>query len=465
MIAIAFLTVSSLLQSTTSSHYPSTQSSGCGGTNTQTLGSSQSYTMTVNDPYQGVMQRHYIVHLPPGYDNNAANGEPVVFALPGFLTSAQEFEDGMKINGNSDMNNYIIVYAEGNEMPRANGNIIYNWNDLSSSVSPGPAGPTCDPDNLNNPITVAYNNECGKGWRQNPAKTCIWTRCDVDDLKFIRKLADKIEDDFCIDTSREYIIGFSNGGMMTQRVACEMNDRFAAAVTLHGQLHIGFNCAPTSGPKMPMLNVHARNDQLLPGIATEEVNLVNGVPGTGTMAAVSRSGWYFLPVEDVQDAFADFNECDKTNGQLRLAFDSIGQEVHNWRCTAWRKDCSDAPAAQCEYTWRHLVYAVEEGEEDNFIMPGVWEFLSKCDRINGCTFGEDEETFVVDRPISPDTTTWTITLSSSTVWILGSVLTVILLLNIGFLCCLNCCGRKKAYIAVKRVDSEFYDSEQNPINA
>ena len=43
------------------------------------------------------------------------------------------------------------------------------------------------------------------------------------------------------------MIGFSNGGMMTQRLACEMTDRFAAVAPIHGQLHIGDNCGPSQG--------------------------------------------------------------------------------------------------------------------------------------------------------------------------------------------------------------------------
>ena len=231
----------------------------------QSAGTSMNYTMVTSDG----LTRKYIVHLPSNYKPDKQIDLPVIFALPGFLTSAQEFHDGLNINGHSDDNDYIIVYAQGNEMIRGNGNIIYNWNDLSSSRSPGPQGPTCDTNNLNNPIAVApYEDDDGG--------ECSWTNYDVDDIAFIDELIDQIDDDFCIDTRRRYVIGFSNGGMMTQRLACDMTDSFAAVVPMHGQLHIGDYCSPAAdAKKMPIMNIWGTNDQILPG-----------------MSVVSRSGMF-----------------------------------------------------------------------------------------------------------------------------------------------------------------------------
>lgn len=50
----------------------------------------------------------------------------------------------------------------------------------------------------------------------------------TDDIGFIRALLTKLEADLPIDSSRIYVTGLSNGGMMTHRVGIELSDKIAA---------------------------------------------------------------------------------------------------------------------------------------------------------------------------------------------------------------------------------------------
>ena len=173
-----FCLVTALFIHSSNSVAPRHKSAGCDVLSSAEMnhqdGESMNYTIVTHDG----LTRTYIVHLPTNYEPNLPRAKPVMFALPGFLTSAQEFHDGMKINGHSDDNDYIIVYPEGNELLRGNGEIIYNWNDLSSSRSPGPEGPICDTNNINRAIQVApYQDDDGGD--------CSWTNYLVDDIAFI----------------------------------------------------------------------------------------------------------------------------------------------------------------------------------------------------------------------------------------------------------------------------------------
>ena len=55
----------------------------------------------------------------------------------------------------------------------------------------------------------------------------IW-HTDMLHWPFVTTLLDTLEADLCLDTSRVYATGLSNGAMMTSLVGCVMADRFAA---------------------------------------------------------------------------------------------------------------------------------------------------------------------------------------------------------------------------------------------
>jgi polyhydroxybutyrate depolymerase len=63
---------------------------------------------------------------------------------------------------------------------------------------------------------------------------------DADDVGFIDTLLDRLIVDYPIDPARVYVCGASNGGLMVQRLACELPDRFAAAAAVMITLPEGF---------------------------------------------------------------------------------------------------------------------------------------------------------------------------------------------------------------------------------
>lgn len=86
----------------------------------------------------------------------------------------------------------------------------------------------------------------------------------VDDVAFIGDLLDEVEGQIPVDTGRVYVVGISNGGMMTQRLGCELTARFAAAATIIGALPeaVAPGCQPSVA--LSMLVMNGTEDPLVP---------------------------------------------------------------------------------------------------------------------------------------------------------------------------------------------------------
>ena len=155
---------------------------GCGSSNPLPSGS---HFFTLN--HDG-LERNYWLHIPEDYNNEPA---PIVFDLHPVMTSAfiQEFLSGMRAK--SDEENFIVVQPNGSSVHLG---FFGSWN----------GGLSCCPP-ANNP--------------ENP----------IDDVGFILAVLDDIINNHaCVDESRVYADGMSNGGYLSHRLACEAADIFAA---------------------------------------------------------------------------------------------------------------------------------------------------------------------------------------------------------------------------------------------
>lgn len=86
----------------------------------------------------------------------------------------------------------------------------------------------------------------------------------VDDVAFLRTLVDALAGELAIDRARVYATGLSNGGAMTQRLACEAADVFAAAAAM--AFPIGLVPIESCVPSRPIavLAVQTPTDELVP---------------------------------------------------------------------------------------------------------------------------------------------------------------------------------------------------------
>ena len=147
------------------------------------------------------------LHVPAGYDPTRA--AMLVLNFHGYPSDADQEIALSKMNAASDTHGFLVAYPEGSE----------------------------------------------GGW--NAGNCCT----SADDVQFVRDLLVRLESDYCLDPKQVYSTGMSNGGEMTQRLACEMSDTFAAIAPVAGVFDIPTSqCAPTRA--MPVLEFHGTGDPL-----------------------------------------------------------------------------------------------------------------------------------------------------------------------------------------------------------
>lgn len=120
-----------------------------------------------------------------------------------------------------------------------------------------------------------------------------------DDTAFLNAVIDQIAQEYPVDPERLYITGFSNGGFMAQRIACETPDRFAAfasvaAAAFGGMLDV---CLERGTHTAPMLLIHGSQD--------------NNIPWGGLSATRGeRTVYVTYPLPETFAYWAEFNSCE-----------------------------------------------------------------------------------------------------------------------------------------------------------
>jgi len=134
----------------------------------------------------------------------------------------------------------------------------------------------------------------------------------VDEPAFVAALLDELGAQVCVDESRIYAAGMSNGGAMALLLACELSDRIAAVASVEGAaLEPGCNGDPSP---VPTIAFHGRDDTIVP------------------YAGSHASGSGFAPVPNVMAARAAINGC---TGEPTVETVGLTAERRSWNdCTA-----------------------------------------------------------------------------------------------------------------------------------
>jgi len=155
--------------------------------------------------------RRYYLYVPPGVD--PLRPAPLVLNFHGLNSDAEEQIEFSGLNVTARARGFLVAYPEG---------IDGSWN-----------GGDC----------------CGSA-----------ARSQVDDVGFARAVVQDTSSRVCVDTSRIYATGMSNGGILTHRLACEAADLFAAIAPVAGGLFLQ-NCRPTR--PVPVLAINGTADEVL----------------------------------------------------------------------------------------------------------------------------------------------------------------------------------------------------------
>jgi polyhydroxybutyrate depolymerase len=109
---------------------------------------------------------------------------------------------------------------------------------------------------------VAYPSGTGvlKSWN---AGSCCGDAAmtGTSDVDFTAALIEQIAAVACIDRRRVYAVGYSNGGFLSHRLACELSDKIAGIASVAGVIGIS-ECAPSRA--IPVLQFHGSADSVVP---------------------------------------------------------------------------------------------------------------------------------------------------------------------------------------------------------
>jgi len=158
--------------------------------------------------------RQYIVHVPP---HEPGERLPLVFNMHGFAMQFDQQPQISRMDEAADERGYVVVYPSG-----------------TTSFSAFNAGDCC-----------TFNDK------------------NLDDVGYIVGLIDEVGASLCIDRDRVYASGFSNGGFMAYRLACEAPEHFAAIGSVSGVLGIPpETCNPDHA--LPAIHLHGTADLIVP---------------------------------------------------------------------------------------------------------------------------------------------------------------------------------------------------------
>jgi polyhydroxybutyrate depolymerase len=175
-----------------------------------------------------------------------------------------------------------------------------------------------------------------------------------EDVEQVRVLLDRVESAPCIDSSRVYATGVSNGGGFTARLGCEMANRLAAIAPVAGGYGRLGDCHPDR--PVPMLEIHGTKDRVVP------------YRGTGSQRRGSDSGFV-----SVSRFLREWTRLDGCLGEPELATPQPGITHLTWNHCAGRSVVEHLKLAGAEHGWpgpAHDPTGLDTAE-------AVWDFLSR----------------------------------------------------------------------------------------
>lgn len=95
-----------------------------------------------------------------------------------------------------------------------------------------------------NKLLVVYPDGYDKSWADGRGASPA-DRRHIDDVGFLVGLADKLRNDYNIAPGHVFVTGMSNGGFMSNRLACDRADVFSAIAPVAGTLGVGVACNPS----------------------------------------------------------------------------------------------------------------------------------------------------------------------------------------------------------------------------
>ena len=259
--------------------------------------------------------RSFIVHFPATYQQG--DQLPLVISLHGRSTDNKTQMSYTGMNQVADKHNFIVVYPQGLEV-MIQGSMTTQWN-------------VSDP---------------------NGTK----------DVAFMTNLIDLMHQDYNIDLERVYATGFSNGALMSFRLACELSDKIAAIAPVGGNLPLAQKNNCILSHPVPILYIHGTEDTYVP---------IEGIPS------------FTISSEATIEYFVNLYQCKETPEETQIP-------DHNKEDQSTAKyfvyvDCNEGSEVQyyemegAGHTWPDALEAEQLGATNRDFNGSqvIWEFLSR----------------------------------------------------------------------------------------
>jgi len=177
----------------------------------------------------GGICREFLLHIPPPYP--ADELVPLVLGLHPYSTTSVDMMLRSNLSSTADRSGFVAVYPQAlGDPPR--------WNAEPVAVS-------------------------------------------SDDVGFMRALIAELTSGLALDRHRVYVTGFSNGGSMANRVACDLSDVVAGVAPVSGSYRSYQDCEPRRA--MPVISIHGAMDTVVP---------TSGDPASGTPPTLDWARWW-----------------------------------------------------------------------------------------------------------------------------------------------------------------------------
>lgn len=154
--------------------------------------------------------------VPDAYD--AGVPTPLIVALHGYTSSGESHDRSWGISALADEYNFLTIAPDGELEPEGDRNRYWN------------ASSAC----------------------------CNFYGTEVDDSGYLRRIIDEVKAGYNVDEGRVYVIGHSNGGFMSYRMAYDHSDAIAAIASLAGANHVEARDPPPY--PVHVLQIHGTDD-------------------------------------------------------------------------------------------------------------------------------------------------------------------------------------------------------------
>lgn len=285
--------------------------------------------------------RTFHLHLPRDYD--CLTPLPLVIGVHGYGGSGSDFENNTAaMFEHVNANNYIALYPTA--MSASPGGAT-SFNDLGSRNDSGPDGKTCS-----EPKTGYYPSfeNCGAAEEQ---RECNWGTSCSDDVGFFKKLIAFAKNNYSVDSSRVYMLGFSQGGQTVSTLACPLQNEITAVAAIHGLAANGYSCGPQS--KVSLLQIWGMRDKWV---------RADGRPSDDAVK--------YDAADEAAQEWASAQYCDKET----KPYGTSDAKTTGWSCKTHLACKTGAEIVTCSWPGGHVWPRSQE--LGNFGLNTAWEFFS-----------------------------------------------------------------------------------------